>query len=88
MLRVLDQRLVAAADAGEMNAGAGRRQRLQQQIAVARQIGLVQKASRFSQPAIVAPDLRDDVFVVRMGRQLRPRNRVWKLGICHGKSIA
>lgn len=59
-----------------MDAGAGRRQRLQQQVAVARQVGLVQKASGLGQPAIVAPDLRDDVLVVRMGRQLRPRNEV------------
>ena len=76
VLRVLYQRSVAAADAGQMNLRAGRRQRLQQQIAVAPQIGLVQRAPGRRQPAIVALDLRDDIFVVRMGRQLRLRNEV------------
>ena len=78
MLRVLNQDLVAAPDAGQMYPGAGRRQRLQQQIAVGSQVGLVQRTPRLRQPAIVAPDLRDDILVLRVGRQLPPRNALWK----------
>ena len=86
MLRVLSQHFEAAPYARQVDTHAGRRQRFQQQITITEQIGLVQRPAAFGQPAIVPSYLRNNVLIVRMGRQLPSRNALWKRWICHGNS--